>query len=110
MVRVDLGADRLDRRVDLDRVDMTRAPGKGERGVRPAARADDQDVLVGPAREPLVDLVVERLLGAGPVDDRVERLVRDAVDVDVDDPARVGVLADPVVGRPDARRCPPGRR
>ena len=46
-----------------------------------AAGADDQHVGERPAGEPLVDLVVERLLAGGWPS--VQRLVGDAVDVDL---------------------------
>ena len=48
--------------VDLDRVDVAGAVGQREGHVRAAAGAHDEHVLVRLVREPLVDLVVERLL------------------------------------------------
>ena len=73
-------AELLDRPVDLDRVDVAGAVRERDRRVRARARADDQDLVVRPVGEPLVELVVELLLRRV---DRVERLVGDAVDVDV---------------------------
>ena len=73
-------------RIDLDGVDV---PGPVALArcadVRPAAGADDQHLVVGPAREPVVDLLVER--SSVLLVERVQRLVRDAVDVDVRQPA-----------------------
>ena len=79
-VRVPLDADGLDARVDLDRIDVPRAPLEGQGHIRAASRADDQHLVERPPREPLVDLLVEGL-PAGRAQ-RMEGLVRDAVDPD----------------------------
>ena len=107
MVRVVPGAEGLDRRVDLDRVDVLSPLGKGDRGVGAAARADDQHAGKLPAGEPAVHLIVEAV--AGPVG-REHRLVRYAVGVD-GDTAVAGVLPKAVIGRPDvAPRVGPDRQ
>ena len=60
-VRMVANADLLDLRVDLDRVDVARAMLERDRDVRAGARADDQDPVVRPLREPAVHLLVERV-------------------------------------------------
>ena len=81
MVRVVVDAQLLDRAIDLDRVDVPGPIGERDRRVGPGACADDQDLVVRAIGEPLVELVVELLLVGG---DGVQRLVGDAVDVDVE--------------------------
>jgi hypothetical protein len=49
-------------RVDLDGINVAGLVLEGNGDVVAGPRADDQDVLVGPAREPVIDLVVRILL------------------------------------------------
>jgi len=89
-------------RIDLDRVDVARALLLRDRHVRAGAGANDEHVVVRPAGEPVVDLVIERL--EANFAERVECLMRDAVDSDVGQAALDLELVDSVVGRPDVRR------
>ncbi|MFN8518307.1 MAG: hypothetical protein U0667_02710 [Chloroflexota bacterium] len=102
LVGVVLDADLLDARVDLHRVDAldVRVVGEQQRHVRARPGAHHQRGLEGVTREPLVDLVVERLLLAGHA---MESLMRDAVDVDGLEAAGHAAVdhGDAVVGRPD---------
>ncbi len=88
--------------VDLDGVDMTRAVVQRQRDVRAAARSDDEHLGIGPVGEPAVDLLVELLDALLP--DRMQRLVGDAVDRDVNQAFARREGADAVVGRPDVVR------
>jgi hypothetical protein len=99
-------------RIDLDRVDVLGALGERERGIVAAARADHQDLLEGPIRQPAMDLPMEvQVRGIVRAD---HRLQPDAVHEQVDGltgaprssrdaPPVVVVRGDPVVGRPQVR-------
>ena len=80
-VGVVAGADRLDHRVDLDRVDVPGALREGDGDVVAVARADDQDVAERPVLEVPVGIEVEGVV-APQQTHRVDRLVRQAVDLD----------------------------
>ena len=93
------GADRLDHRVDLDGVDVPGALRESDGDVVAVARADDQDVAQGPALEVPVGIEVEGVVATQQTH-RVDRLVRQAVDLDRLYPVGRTRDAHLVVGRP----------
>ena len=103
LIRVDLAADLLDSRIDLDGIDMLRPAGERERDVGSGARTDNEDVVQRIVDGALVGPSVDGL-GLEPLLDIHDVLVRDAIHLDVRELVdSAGVLdlgVDLVVGRP----------